>query len=207
MLNFDAIRSAPVATEPFPYFLALGTLSKNALCDIKLDFPPIKQPGVFPLPELTYGPKFQSLIEDIRSREMEKIMEQKFDLDLSDKPLMITVRGYCQKKDGRIHTDSTDKIVTCLLYLNDTWGADGGRLRLLRNGTDIDGTIREIPPDGGTFVAFKRTDNSWHGHHPFEGPRRYVMFNWVRSEATLMKNNLRHTLSAKLKRLNPFLNA
>lgn len=207
MLNFDAIRKTPVATEPFPHFLALGTLSNDALAHIRPDFPPIKQPGVFPLPELTYGPAFSSLIEDIRSRDLEKILEEKFDLDLSDKPLMITVRGYCQKKDGRIHTDSTDKIVTCLLYLNDTWGADGGRLRLLRNGTDIDSTICEIPPDGGTFVAFKRTDNSWHGHHPFEGQRRYIMFNWVRSEATLMKNNLRHTLSAKLKRLNPFVSA
>lgn len=204
MLNFEPIEQASVATEPFPYFMAKGVLSPEALQNIKGDFPPISQPGVFPLPELTYGPQFETLINDIRSRELERILEQKFGVDLSDKPLMITVRGHCQKKDGRIHTDSTDKIITCLLYLNDTWSQDGGRLRLLRDGKDIESTICEIPPDGGTFVAFRRTDNSWHGHHPFEGPRRYVMFNWVRSEATLMKNNLRHTLSAKLKRLNPF---
>ncbi len=117
---------------------------------------------------------------------------------------MITVRGHCARRDGRIHTDSTDKIVTCLLYLNDSWAEDGGRLRLLRNGHDIDDDITEMPPNGGTFVAFRRSDNSWHGHLPFEGPRRYVMFNWVRSEAVLMKNLGRHTLSARLKRLNPF---
>jgi SM-20-related protein len=174
-----------------------GVLNAGQLSDIKGDFPPITQPGIFPLPELTYGPQFARLIEGIRSRELERVLEEKFNVELADKPLMITVRGFCQKKDGRIHTDSTDKIVTCLLYLNDTWGEDGGRLRLLRSGNDIESTICEIPPNGGT-------DNSWHGHHPFEGPRRYVMFNWVRSEATLMKNNLRHTLSARLKRLNPF---
>lgn len=204
MLNIDAIARTPVQREPFPFFMTPGVLDAQQLSDIKGDFPPITQPGIFPLPELTYGPQFARLIEGIRSRELERVLEDKFNVELADKPLMITVRGFCQKKDGRIHTDSTDKIVTCLLYLNDTWSEDGGRLRLLRSGNDIESTICEIPPNGGTFVAFRRTDNSWHGHHPFEGPRRYVMFNWVRSEATLMKNNLRHTLSARLKRLNPF---
>ena len=64
--------------------------------------------------------------------------------------------------------------------------------------------IAEIPPDGGTLVAFKRSERSWHGHAPFEGPRRYVMFNWVRSDAALTREIGRHRLSAKLKRLNPF---
>ena len=74
----------------------------------------------------------------------------------------------------------------------------------MRSADNIEDVIAEVPPDGGTPVAFKRTDNSWHGHHPFEGPRRYVMFNWVRSEAALKKNIGRHTLSARIKRLNPF---
>jgi hypothetical protein len=204
VIERDAIQRAPVAREPFPYFLAEKVLSSDVLAAAQRDFPAITQPGVFPLKELSYGLGFADLIDGIRSRELEELLEQKFDVELADKPLMITVRGRCQKKDGRIHTDSTDKIVTCLLYLNDTWSEDGGRLRLLRNGTDIDDVIAEIPPNGGTFVAFKRTDNSWHGHHPFEGPRRYIMFNWVRSEAALVKNIGRHTLSAKLKRLNPF---
>ena len=81
---------------------------------------------------------------------------------------------------------------------------DGGRLRLLRNGTDIEDYIAEVPPDGGTFIAFKRSDKSWHGHLPFEGERRYVMFNWVRSNAALTRNVLRHKVSASIKRLNPF---
>ena len=61
-----------------------------------------------------------------------------------------------------------------------------------------------MPPNGGTLVVFKRTDNSWHGHHPYEGERRYVMFNWVTSDVTLAKNLGRHKLSARLKRLLPF---
>lgn len=204
MLNLEAIDKAPVRHEPFSFFMAEGVLSSDALARVRSDFPAITQPGVFPLPELTFGAEFDTLIKDIKSRELEAILEKKFDVDLSDKPLMITVRGHCAKRDGRIHTDSTDKIVTCLLYLNDEWASDGGRLRLLRDGNDIESVITEIPPNGGTFVAFKRSDNSWHGHLPFEGQRRYVMFNWIRSGAALMKNNARHTISARLKRLNPF---
>ena len=76
-----------------------------------------------------------------------------------------------------------------------------GRLRLLRDGENIENVIAEVPPNGGTLVAFRRTDNSWHGHLPFEGPRRYVMFNWVRSGAALSRNLTRHRISAKLKQL------
>jgi hypothetical protein len=198
MIDLDLVATAPVSDGPFPYFLAPRVLSPQGLAEVRRDFPNITQPGVFPLKELAYGPDFSKLILDIRGRELEELLEAKFDVDLADKPLMITVRGHCQMKDGRIHTDSTDKLVTCLLYLNETWGKDGGWLRLLRGPDDIEDMIAEVPPDGGTLLAFKHTDNSWHGHHPFEGPRRYVMFNWVRSEAALMKDIGRHTLSAHL---------
>lgn len=201
MLRLDAIERSPITLQPFSYFTTKGVLDSQWIERINGDFPVIDRPGVFPLSELSFGPAFAKLISEIDSLELEAVMERKFGVDLSDKPLMITVRGHCQRKDGRIHTDSKDKIVTCLLYLNDTWQESGGRLRLLRDGHDLDSVIAEVPPDGGTLVAFKRADNSWHGHAPFEGPRRYVMFNWVRSQATLNKNLFRHKLSARLKRL------
>ncbi len=201
MIKFDAIRATAVTQEPFSHFMVPQVLESAALDRIGRDFPAITAPGIFPLDTLTYGDGFRDLVDDIRSTDLEAIMEEKFGVQLSDKPLMVTVRGHCQKKDGRIHTDSTDKIVTCLLYLNADWQQDGGRLRLLRNGSDLNDYIAEVPPNGGTLVAFKRSDNSWHGHLPFEGPRRYVMFNWVRSEAALSRNVTRHRISAKLKQL------
>ncbi len=204
MLDLQAIRKAPVAEEPFRYFSAAGVLSGAALDASIRDFPAIDAPGVFPLEELSPGPAFKALIDEIHGAELEELIEEKLGVDLSDYPLMVTVRGHCHRRDGRIHTDSTDKVVTCLLYLNAPWQGCGGRLRLLRNGSDIEDYITEIAPDGGTLVAFERADNSWHGHLPFEGPRRYVMFNWVRSEAALTRNILRHRVSAGLKRLNPF---
>ena len=71
-----------------------------------------------------------------------------------------------QKKDGSIHTDSKTKIITVLLYLNEAWDAAGGRLRLLRSGTDLENYVAELPPSNGTLLIFRRSDNSWHGHKP-----------------------------------------
>jgi SM-20-related protein len=205
MINLDIIRSAPVAREPFNYFLATNVIGSSDLDLIRSDFPAISSTGVFPLDALTYGAHFGQLIEEIRSPEIEGILEQKLEVSLRDKPLMITVRGHCHPRDGSIHTDSKDKIVTCLLYLNDSaWESTTGRLRFLRNGFDINDALAEAPPVGGTLVAFKRSECSWHGHTPYEGPRRYVMFNWIASPAALAKNIGRHKLSARFKALNPF---
>ncbi len=56
-----------------------------------------------------------------------------------------TVRGRCDLSDGKIHTDSKSKIITVLLYMNETWEQADGRLRLLRSATDLNGIIVEVP--------------------------------------------------------------
>src|SRR6202035_4817786 len=87
--------------------------------------------------------------------------------------------GRCCAHDGKIHNDSTSKIITVLLYLNPDWDDAGGRLRLLRSRDDIDDVAVEVPPSDGTLVAFLRSDRSWHGHLPFEGERRVIKFTWI----------------------------
>ena len=113
---------------------------------------------------------------------------------------MITVRGRCAERDGRIHTDSECKLVTALLYFNESWDASGGRLRLLRRPDDLNDVIAEVPPESGTLVAFRRSDCSYHGHEPFVGVRRYVMINWMASSFAAKRELFRHHLSAVAKR-------
>ena len=202
LLNLQALSAAPAAHQPFPYLTCPGVLDAGALDAVTADFPDISEPGLFPLSSLQYGRAFARLVDEIRGPRLRALMEARFDVDLRGKPLMITVRGHCQRRDGRIHVDSKDKLVTGLLYLNNpAWAPAGGRLRLLRLGHDLDSVIAEVPPDGGSFVAFRRTDNSWHGHAPFEGPRRYIMFNWLRSNTAMALNTGRHTLSSMAKAL------
>lgn len=204
MIDYDAIARADVAREPFPFFAAPEVLSAADLRAIAGDFPDIRAPGIFPLSTLTYGPAFARLAADIQSQDMEDAMAAKYGVDLADKPLMVTVRGQARKKDGRIHNDTQTKFVTCLLYLNETWEAGDAGLRMLRGPDDLTDFAAEVTPNGGTLASFKRTENSWHGHEPYTGQRRYVMFNWMTSHAALERELGRHRFSAKVKRLNPF---
>ncbi len=203
MLDIQAIKEAKAAYAPFSFFQA-QVLAEDDLNQIRADFPAIEKPGVYPVDALQYGPGFASLLSEIQSPELAEAVGEKLGVDLKGLPVMITVRGQAQSKDGRIHTDTKDKVATCLLYLNGAWDESGGRLRLLRNGSDLEDYITEIPPNGGTFVAFKVSHNSWHGHKPFVGERRYVMVNWLRSEGAHTRQLGRHKLSAKIKRLIPF---
>jgi SM-20-related protein len=203
MLKVDAIASAKAAREPFSYFLA-QVIDGHDLDDVRADFPSIEKPGIFPIEELEYGPSFGALIRELQSPAVAEAVGNQLGIDLRELPTMITVRGRAQAKDGRIHTDTKDKVATCLLYLNGSWDESGGRLRLLRNGDDLEDYIAEVPPLGGTFVAFKVSPNSWHGHKPFVGERRYIMMNWLRSDAARTRQLGRHKLSAKVKRLIPF---
>ncbi len=120
---------------------------------------------------------------------------EKFDVDLEGRPKMCSLRGYTRAKDGQIHTDSKDKIITVLLYLNENWQQPGGRLRVLRDGHNVDNFAAEVAPDQGTLLIFKRSDSSWHGHHPFEGPRRSLQMNWMTSEGSKGWHKVRHTIS------------
>lgn len=203
MIKFDAIEAAEVVREPFQFFTVGNVLQEGSLEAVRASFPEISRPGVYPLASLSYGADFARLIDEIRLPKLAEVVGRKFDVDLDDLPLMITVRGQAQAKDGRIHTDTADKVVTCLLYLNDQWDEGGGRLRLLRRGDDIENFVAEVPPNGGAFAAFKVSDNSWHGHKPFIGERRYVMFNWVRSNMALSRQLARHRFSARIKKLVP----
>ncbi len=129
-------------------------------------------------------------------------MEEKFDYDLSNRPITYTVQGYCRAKDGSIHTDSKTKIFTVLLYLNDlAWSNEGGRLRLLNSGDSLEDYFAEVEPKGGTLLVFKRADNSWHGHHPYEGPRRAVQINWLTDEAALKREEGRRGVITRVKNM------
>ena len=203
-INMDAIASCPVAHEPFDFFAVDNVLTPVALDQVRQDFPSIKKPGLYPASDFQGGPAFAELLETIRSPDFSKLIGDKFGIDLQNLPMMVTVRGMAQQKDGRIHCDNKDKVVTCLLYLNERWDAAGGRLRMLRNGNDIEDFAAEVPAHGGSFAAFRVTPHSWHGHKPYVGERRYLMFNWIRSEDARRNHELRHHFSAHIKKLLPF---
>jgi len=204
MLDIAAFRSTALVREPFPYLIVPGFLKEEARAPVHKDYPEIAKPGSFPTTEVEYGPAFSALLAEMQGPELKAAFEEKFDIDLSNRPTMVTVRGRAQAKDGRIHTDSKTKIITVLLYMNGQWEAPGGRLRLLRSETSLDDMLAEVPPDEGTLVAFLVTPNSWHGHGQFVGPRRVIQLNWVTGDDVVRHEQARHRFSARVKKLLPF---
>jgi hypothetical protein len=200
-LDLEKFRTTPLTREPFEFLVVPEFVKAGARDAIDKDYPEVSRAGSFPLREVTYGPGFAKLIEEMRSQEFRKAFEEKFGIDLTNRPDMITVRGRCSEKDGKIHTDSETKIITILVYMNSAWESSGGRLRLLRSGTNLDDVILEVPPTEGTLLAFHRSSNSWHGHKPFSGPRRVIQFNWVTNEAVVRREQNRHRFSAWMKKL------
>ena len=205
LLDLEALRAAPLTREPFTFTVVKSALRPADAAAIQADFPFIADSGLLPVEATRPGPKFRELIQDMQSDEVARAFSDKFGVDLVGRPQMITVRGRCALKDGRIHTDSLTKVVTVLLYFNDPWESRGGRLRLLRSPTDLNDMIGEVPPDAGAMIAFRRSDKSYHGHEPYEGVRRCLMVNWMTTDFAARRELFRHRLSARLKRAASYL--
>lgn len=201
LLKIDALAKTPLQTEPYDYVLLEDFLDEASQGQILGGFPDMPDAGSFPLSELQVGPGLQALFDALDGPEFRKAVEQKFGLDLQDKPTMFTLRGRCDARDGRIHTDSKKKIITVLLYLNEGWQEEGGRLRLLKNGEDLNAVAAEVSPKFGTLLVFRRSDNSWHGHEQYVGPRKVLQMNWVVSDKVAAWEQWRHRISAAAKRL------
>jgi len=202
VLQFDAIADARPERDPYPYILTSGALSPTIASALNQDFPDITKNGYLPLSLLNRKGMFDALLNDLEGPEIAALLSDKLGLELRDKPRMITVRKWSAGNDGRIHNDGEAKICTSLIYLNETWPeGDAGRLRVLRNKDSFDSTAAEVPPTFGTFFAFARTENSWHGHKPFTGERRVIQTTWLRSWEDFERKDKRGRFSFFLKRL------
>lgn len=198
-IDLERFTETPLIRDPFDHLVLPGFVPSDVAHDVAGTFPGPNLPGVLPLPAHPADDAFGALIRRLRDPALTRAFSRKFAVPLDPAALMITLRARTRCSDGQIHTDSTTKIVTALIYLNENWADGGGRLRLLRGPDDINDMIAEVPPDAGTLIAFRRTDNSWHGHKPFEGVRRSIMLNWMTSPATMRRELRRHALSAGVK--------
>lgn len=201
VLDYDGFAAVTAAREPFQYLVMPGFVRPAALAAAAAAFPGPDLPGVLPAPAKAPDNAFGRLLTALRGPRTTQAFGLKFGLPLDPETLMVTLRARCRPQDGRIHTDTETKIVTALVYLNDGWQDGGGRLRLLRGPDDMEDMIAEVPPLAGTLLAFRRSENSWHGHKPFEGARRSIMLNWMVDAATARRELRRHSLSAGLKSL------
>lgn len=203
ILDFKKIRDAEAQHMPYSHVLACGVVSEDVRAGLRSDFPDIPRAGFFPLSEMEVEGTFARLIEDMTSEQFAAILGEKLRIDLAGRPQLITVRKWSAAKDGRIHNDGESKIATALIYLNEGWPKSGhGCFRVLNGPRSMDDFACEAPPLFGTLIAFKRSENSWHGHPPFAGERRVVQMAYLRSDADVERKARRGRMSLLLKKLN-----
>jgi SM-20-related protein len=199
-LDWAAVESAGLNRDPFDHVAIPQVLQPACAAVLPDDFPAIRSPGSFSLTDAPPGPALRGLIDDLVSDRFRGQMERIFDIDLDGRPVLVTLRGQCSQRDGAIHTDSTSKILSLLLYLNVEWPTPLGRLLLLRDGRDLGAGAIEIPATLGSMVAFRRSDRSWHGHSTYSGQRRVLQVNYLTSARASLLGTVRHRFSALAKK-------
>ena len=129
------------------------------------------------------GRRFGSFLAEAQGRRLAAAIGGKFDVELERSPTTVTIRKFCERSDGNIHTDHRSKIITVLFYFNEDWSESHRSVAAAALRSDLEDYAAEVPPIGGTMVAFRRTDHSFHGHHPFVGERRMMQVNYLRSDS------------------------
>jgi hypothetical protein len=205
ILDFDGLRGAAVANDPFTHILLPRFVKPEALGEVVAALPAMRGRGSFPIGALKLGAAARGLVDGLEGAEFRSIVAEKFGLALDGAPLMTTLRGNSGEKDGQIHTDSSAKRVTILLYLNPSdkaaWGRQEGCLRLLRNGNDLEDYAVEVPPTDGTLLVFPNGPTTFHGHKQFVGQRYVIQMNYMTTSTKAKAEMRRHHLSAFVKRL------
>lgn len=201
ILKLDALKNAEVSSTPYPFFVVENAIVDSEVQSVIQEFPKIEQGGSFNIEDVEIKPHFDRFLKSLDTSEFRQILTDKFDVNVMEHPMMITLRGYSRQKDGRIHSDSKSKLLTILIYLNESWDAPNGRLRILNDAQDINNYVAEINAGPGSLVAFKVTDNGWHGYIPYEGQRQSIQINFLTSEKANAKHKFFHGLSAKMKKI------
>ena len=199
-LNEEAIRAAVLNDQPYDYAFVPNAVEERYKEEVLLDAPVIPHRGSYGLPSLRRGPKFEAVIQDLLSDRFRHIVEEKFDLDLSNNPPVIVMMGQTSGayNEGYAHPDSKHKIVTVLLGFSREWPYELGKLRIL-NSPDREDFAFEYPPEFGKMLMFRVSDKSWHGFMPQKGQRMSLQLCYCDSESYVKSEYLRHKLSAYAK--------
>ncbi len=190
--------------QPFSFMIAHGMLPDSRRQELERDFPRYNEAGFFPYDEDECGPSVRTLVEQLTGDECADAIGKHLGIDnLDSYPTLVTLCRSLNRRHGTIHTDSKSKVATALMYLNANWpDTSDGCLRFLRNIDDIDALVTpEVKPLYGEFVAFKRADNSFHGHLPYEGERRVIQVAWLVDEEAKLRKTQRGRFSRLFKKL------
>jgi hypothetical protein len=108
------------------------------------------------------SPSWRELAADLLSDEYRNAVSRLTGRDLSQALLEVNAIHYGSNCWLGPHVDLKEKIVTHILYFNQSWKReDGGYLEIL-NSSDPSALCAEVLPLVGNSALLVRSDNSWH---------------------------------------------
>jgi hypothetical protein len=179
-------------------------LRDDAKADLRRDFPNYPEAGFFPHKVEDCGQSVNALIAEIVAPAFADALGDRLGVpNMSKLPALVTLCSRLNRRHGTIHTDSKSKVLTALVYLSTDWPhGSPGCLRFLKSIDDIESmVVPELLPVYGNLAAFKRADNSFHGHLPHEGERMVVQIAWLTSEEELLRKQKRGSYTHWFKKL------
>ena len=196
MLDEAAIAAASIRHDPYDFTFVEHALPERLKEPVLADAPLIPDRGSYGLPDLDMGRHFDAVVRDLLSLRFRHLVEEKFDIDLTNRPPCIVMMGNTtgHYNEGYAHPDSPHKIVTVLLGFTRAWPYERGRLRVLRS-ADRNDYAFEFAPEFGRMLMFRVGEHSWHGFLPQKGQRMSLQLCYVDSEWYVRKEYWRHSLS------------
>lgn len=105
---------------------------------------------------------WRSLAEDFLSLPYRNALSELSGCDLSTAPLEVNVFHYGPGASLGAHSDLSDKIVTHVLYFNESWDPTNGGCLSILSAKDPTAMVAEIAPIVGNSAVIVRSENSWH---------------------------------------------
>lgn len=135
MLDEAAIAAAVLRHDPYDFAFVEHALPERLKDEVLADAPHIPDRGSYGLPDLDMGARFDAVVCDLLSLRFRYLVEEKFEIDLSNRPPCIVLMGNTtgHYNEGYAHPDSRHKVITVLLGFTRAWPYERGRLRVLRS--------------------------------------------------------------------------
>ena len=104
-LDYPALRATPVADDPFPHVVVPHFVPATTLRAVVGDLPSLGRRGSFPVTGVALGQAARSLMTELEGDTLRNAIGEKFGLELTDSPTMLTLRAWTTERDGHIHCD------------------------------------------------------------------------------------------------------
>jgi hypothetical protein len=93
LLDLKALAATPVSATPYAHVVVRNFVPPETLRKVVAEFPLLNRRGSFPIEAIPTGPTARAVMDEMKGSQLRDAIARKFDLDLSDAPVMITLRG------------------------------------------------------------------------------------------------------------------